>query len=697
MSIKRVSPSQAAQFRPSSSTQRRPAQQMAGFTGKDFLRILRKRLVLICVVLAFFVSIAIGGTYIWRQFWPGYEAAAMIEVNMSNTSDPFRIGGGRVTSVQGREEKLSTVAGQATTYSILWNAAQRPDIRNTAWAKSFKSDENIVNKLQAMIKATPHPRSFHVIIRMKVSGTNYKDDLADIVNAVAAQLVENSIKIKSHDRETKNNLLNKLLTEEETARRSMSNDLKELRAKNSGDGGVLRSKINILESRKLIVQGEHDKAKQSYELSLAMYNDGTFGDSPIVQDVLARDPNVQRFQANAVEFERRYKLAIAQYPPANRTCIATKAAYEVALTQLNEERQKVAASTTEMVISSQKSDYDNLASELGKLGDELEEVTEKLTKWTEEQGLIDVLKNNIRLANSRITKMEDDLKPYDVYNTATEAGEEEAINPPLKLVDRAQTPKMISSPKWSIMVPLGVVLGLVVAIGLAMLIELANTSVNTPRDLTRRVNLPLLGIIPHIDDVLETVDDVRLACLTNPASLIAESFHQIRTNILYSEHGNTNQCLLVTSPSPSDGRTTVSVNLAATMASGGKKVLLIDANFRQPSIQGLFKRCPQGGLSGALVGDGNWQDLVCEVERGLYVMASGPMPHNPSELLHSEQMTQLLSEMKSMYDYVILDAPPVLVVSDASVLATLADGVILAVRAGNNSHGVFLRAKETLA
>jgi len=211
------------------------------------------------------------------------------------------------------------------------------------------------------------------------------------------------------------------------------------------------------------------------------------------------------------------------------------------------------------------------------------------------------------------------------------------------------------------------------------------------------MDMPLLGIIPHIDDVVENVGDVRLACLTNPASLIAESFHQIRTNILYSEHGNTNQCLLVTSPSPSDGRTTVSVNLAATMASGGKKVLLIDANFRQPSIQGLFKRCPQGGLSGALVGDGNWQDLVCEVERGLYVMASGPMPHNPSELLHSEQMTQLLSEMKSMYDYVILDAPPVLVVSDASVLATLADGVILAVRAGNNSHGVVLRAKETLA
>jgi len=693
MSIKRISQGPAMSHRQAPAMLKRPAQQAAGFTGKDFLRILRKRLLLICIILGLFIALSVGGTYLWRLYWPGYETSAMIEVNMSKNRDPFTIGGGQVSTVIGREERLNTVASQITTYAILQSAAQRDDINGSAWARMIKdSDKNIVDELQKSIQAIPHPKSFHVMIRMKVNGRNYKDDVAGIVNAVATEFVEHGKLMQNNRITLQHQLLNNQLQDEKNIRRGLDSSLADKRssAKSSGvDGVVIRSKIQILQSRKFTVQSEYDAAKKSYEQSEASYKAGTLGDSPIVQQIV--NNALLRFQGNADEFERRYLSVTKRFPPNHRQCIAAKAEWEVALSQLNEERQKQTPIAIETVLSTQKMNRDTSAEELGQLQESLEEATTKLSKWTEEQGAIEVLLRKIRITDDRIARVTKDIQPFEILARGSDG-----VRPPLSIADRAKTPKLISSPKWSIMIPLGVVLGLLSSIGLAMLLEFADSSVKTPRDLTRRLNLPLLGIIPHIDDVVENVGDVRLACLTNPASLIAESFHQIRTNILYSEDRDSKHCLLITSPSPSDGRTTVSVNLAATLASGGKTVLLIDANFRQPSVQGLFNQCPQGGLSGALVGDGNWRDLVCEVEHGLFVMASGAMPHNPSELLHSGQMTQMLDEMKSMYDYVIIDAPPVLVVSDASVLATLVDGVILAVRAGSNTHGVVQRAKETL-
>jgi capsular exopolysaccharide synthesis family protein len=153
---------------------------------------------------------------------------------------------------------------------------------------------------------------------------------------------------------------------------------------------------------------------------------------------------------------------------------------------------------------------------------------------------------------------------------------------------------------------------------------------------------------------------------------------------------------MVTSPSPGDGRTVVATNLAACIAHGGRKVLLVDANFHQPTIDQLFPQAPQGGLSSALVGQADWTDLIHQVEENLYVLASGPLPPNPAELLGSEQMGTVISEMTAQYDQVLFDAAPMLVVTDPAVLSTLVDGVILVVRAGASTYGVVQRARDML-
>jgi capsular exopolysaccharide synthesis family protein len=242
-----------------------------------------------------------------------------------------------------------------------------------------------------------------------------------------------------------------------------------------------------------------------------------------------------------------------------------------------------------------------------------------------------------------------------------------------------------------------VLLGLVVGLGGAFLLEFIDTSVKSPSDISRRVELPVLGMVPHLDDMDEELEDLRLAFRTHPNSLVGEAFRQIRTCLLFSGPASQRRSLLITSPLPGDGRTAVTLNLAAAMARGGRRVLVVDANFRQPAVSQIFPDAPADGLSSAVVGRTNWTDCVYEVEENFHVMPAGHMPPNPAELLGSDEMRQLLSEMENEYDQVLLDSAPCLVVTDPCVLGSLADGVVLVVRAGANTYGIVQRTRDMLA
>ncbi|MCK4601735.1 MAG: polysaccharide biosynthesis tyrosine autokinase, partial [Phycisphaerae bacterium] len=258
---------------------------------------------------------------------------------------------------------------------------------------------------------------------------------------------------------------------------------------------------------------------------------------------------------------------------------------------------------------------------------------------------------------------------------------------PIEMQVPASEPTEIAMPKWGTMIPMGFLLGLVFGLATAFLVEFIDTSIKNPSDITRRVDLPLLGMVPHTDDLEEEIEDLRLAFMTNPNSLIGEAFRQIRTCLLFSGPASQRRSLLVTSAMPEDGRGTVVMNLAASFAHSGRNVLVVDTNFRQPMIRKLFPGCPESGLSDALVGQANWADLTHSVEPNLHVMSSGPLPPNPAELLGSDQMQQIVSDMVEKYDQVIFDGAPSLVVTDSPVLSTCVDGVVLVVRAGANTYG----------
>ncbi len=183
----------------------------------------------------------------------------------------------------------------------------------------------------------------------------------------------------------------------------------------------------------------------------------------------------------------------------------------------------------------------------------------------------------------------------------------------------------------------------------------------------------------------------------NPKSPISEQYRTIRTNIQYASVDNDIKSLLVTSSGPSEGKSTTIANLAVVYAQTGKKVLLIDADLRKPTVHYTFRLDNLRGLSNILVGEHTLDETVnpSDVEN-LDVISCGPIPPNPSELLASRKMAAFIREATTAYDIVIFDTPPVLAVADAQILANVVDGSLLVVRSEHTELEAAQKAKEIL-
>lgn len=188
-----------------------------------------------------------------------------------------------------------------------------------------------------------------------------------------------------------------------------------------------------------------------------------------------------------------------------------------------------------------------------------------------------------------------------------------------------------------------------------------------------------------------------LVAYSNPDSLIAEQFREIRTNISFVTEKGKTPVLLITSPSEGEGKSTTAANLAVSITSQKEKVLLIDANLRDPALDYIFKVSHSTGLTDVLTGKASFEDAVFQTEIGrLEVLIAGSSPNNPTEILGSERMKDLLSEAIKKYDVVLIDSPGVLKVADSRVLANECDGVLLVVSSSLTGHEKAWEAKKAL-
>lgn len=186
--------------------------------------------------------------------------------------------------------------------------------------------------------------------------------------------------------------------------------------------------------------------------------------------------------------------------------------------------------------------------------------------------------------------------------------------------------------------------------------------------------------------------------LDDPKSNVAEAFRTLRTNIQFSGIDKKLKSLVITSTRPSEGKSTVIVNLAITMAKANQKVLLVDADLRKPTIKKYFDLPDGTGLTSILVEESAELDAIHRIQEvpSLDIITSGPIPPNPSELLSSTRMKRFVEQMKNRYDMVLIDAPPIGVVSDAAIISTIVDGTILVCVQEETPIDLLKSSKESL-
>jgi capsular exopolysaccharide synthesis family protein len=183
----------------------------------------------------------------------------------------------------------------------------------------------------------------------------------------------------------------------------------------------------------------------------------------------------------------------------------------------------------------------------------------------------------------------------------------------------------------------------------------------------------------------------------NPKSPIAEQYRTIRTNIDFSIADRNLRSLVVTSSGPGEGKSMTTANLAVVMAQQGRKVLLVDADLRKPTVHYTFRLVNTEGLSNLLTKRAKLTDVLTKTDvDNLYVITSGPIPPNPAELLSSRAMHELMTQALGIFDIIIFDTPPVLAVTDAQILSSQADGTVLVVASGKTEKDAALEAKDLL-
>jgi non-specific protein-tyrosine kinase len=310
------------------------------------------------------------------------------------------------------------------------------------------------------------------------------------------------------------------------------------------------------------------------------------------------------------------------------------------------------------------------------------------------QDLIDKLNSDLLAAtdSAQISKLNDQIASAQTSLDQVVLAEAQSSTNVIQ-IEPASTPDTPISPRTLANTLLAVVIAGMLSVGGILAVDFLDDSIKNPEEITTKFGIPVLGIISR-----HMIEDGKPITVGQPRSPISESFRALRTNIQYASVTHQIRTLIITSPTPQDGKTTISVNLSVVLAQSGKKVILIDGDMRRPQIDKRLKLPNRSGLSGLFLRP--LEDLEGTVEKtgteGLSVITSGQIPPNPSELLSSQKMAQILEKINETCDIVVIDTPPVLSVTDSVALSTMVDGVLLVAKPGQTKLATFKQSVEQI-
>jgi capsular exopolysaccharide synthesis family protein len=492
-------------------------------------------------------------------------------------------------------------------------------------------------------------------------------------------------------------------------------------------GGELRSdNLKALQMQRNEADLDVQKLEAMYTAAVNASGKGDIlsvvGDNKAIQD--ARSQNLKRqadLEKRIEEIDKKIdeaketrKKLLTKYTEEHRDVIAVTAQ----ITELEAQKIRVNEEVSEKIKSEGEKLEKNAEREvLASLQSQLSSARTRLGHAVAAFEQAAYKSNNEGIAETKLTTLRSELKSnHDLLDTYTQRQKEQELalssgRPNnISIQSHAVTPGGPIGPQRGRNILVALLLSFAAGIGLAFLLDYLDDSVRTSEDVSRHLGLPTLALIPHhlATDKRKLLSATNgngagmssaLIALDERHSPMAEAYRHLRTSLLFSSAGKPPKTILVTSSQPSEGKTTTAINTAITLAQSDADVVIIDCDLRRPRLHTHFGLDNNQGLTNYLSGDKDTSNLIRTYKDlpRLKVVTSGPIPPNPAELLSSNEMRNLLQFMSGRFQHVIIDSPPAISFTDAAILSTLVDGVVLVAMANKSSIHLMRQFKQRIS
>lgn len=539
------------------------------------------------------------------------------------------------------------------------------------------SDAEIIAAIvQANISTQPIKTS-HIV---EISFLNEHPGVATLVaNSIAEAYAAEMLEIKMN---TTNYTIQWMTSKAEDERKKLEESERALQDYiTANDLVTIEDKMAITPQRLAEFSSEQSKAQTSRAEIENLYNQiqKSRGNMVMLEAIpqFASDRGLQNVREKMLVAEQQVTELSKKYGSKHPLMIKAVGEVSALKTKKSEEIKRL--------VDSVRIDFELAQDREGNLKNLLSETKQELLTQKERYIQYDVLKREVEtnrsLYNALISKVKE------------QGATEQTLSVNIWVVKKATTPSSPAKPNPARNFVLAVVLGVFGGIGMAFFVEYLDNTVKSVEEVERQTGLHVLGVITQQDKDI----DVNTVLRDESRSLLAESYRSIRSQVLLSSAGKPPQCILVTSGMPQEGKTTTAMNLARILSQSESSVLLVDCDMRKPRIHKVFGISNKVGLSNYLTTSGQSAPIQTAPHEKLDLIPSGPVPPNPSELLASANMRQLIKEISSRYDFIVFDSPPVMSVTDSQILSRLVDGTIIVTKGGSTTWDELKRAVRLFA